>query len=150
MFPLGSHNALGSPDSATIGSLHPTAQAEGACLGTQLTPHEAVTSLADQGKLREGDVPMATLSPAVVLDTSWPRSGHNHLPSSVPDTRVRTPGQLSSWHHFSCFCLKRKTSGHQPTLTPSPSPPQPVSFCVPTIPTSECVSNLVHPPSPQP
>ena len=112
MFPLGSHNALGSPDSATTGSLHPRAQAEEACLGTQLTLHEAVTSLAGQGKLREGGIPMATLSPAVVLVTSWPRSGHNHLPNSVLDTRVRTPGQPSSWHHFSCLCLKRKASGH--------------------------------------
>lgn len=51
----------------------PGPKGEEVCLGTQLTPHETVTSPASQGKLREASVPMATL----------PHCGAGRVPAKV-------------------------------------------------------------------
>lgn len=152
---MGCQALFSVPQSFTLGlHMHPTLppqeacrpwpRAEETCLGTRLTPREAVISLASQGKLREADVPTA-LSPAAGLVMSQPRSGQGrHPPSSVLGPRVLlqasrpTPGQPSSNCHFPGLHLRCKLSRRGPH--PSPSPPKPVNLPgLQTVPASDRV-----------
>lgn len=112
----------------------PGTQGKEACLGTQLTPHEAVTSLTSSGK----PVFPWPLSPNL---WAWPSPGQGQSMGTHPAACWVLAQRQAS--HLPGFILpplppKLKTSWHRPT--PTPSPAQPVSVPVfLTILTPECV-----------